>query len=129
MNQSVTKYTYQTAVLTVLLALLTWGFTHLFPQVHVTPAYPYVLVFLFVLFWLAFYSVAKSMQKKISRFANTYMIVNFLKLVVFSLFLLGYGSLHKADASSFIVTFFVYYIFYSVLEVVGLKALNAAFRK
>jgi len=70
MNQSVKKYTYQTAVLTVLLALLTWGFSHLFLQVHITPAYPYILVFLFALFWLSFFAVAKSMQKKISRFAN-----------------------------------------------------------
>lgn len=129
MNQTIKKYTFQIAVLTLLLGLLTWGFSSIFRQVRVTHAYPYILLFLFVLFWLAFFSVAKSMQKKLSRFANTYMVVNFLKLVVFSLFLLGYGAFNKADASSFIVTFFVYYIFYTVLEVAGLKTLNASFKK
>ncbi len=129
MKKIIARYSYQTVTLTLLLGLLTWGFSLLFPKVRLTPAYPYALGFLFVLFWLSFFAVAKSMEKKISRFANTFMIANFLKLVLFSIFLLAYGSFHKSDASAFIVTFFVYYIFYTVLEVYGLKTLNAVFRK
>ncbi len=129
MKSIVSKYTLQLAGLTVLLGVLTLGFRLMFTQIPVTAAYPYLLVFLFVFFWLTFFAVAKSMQKKITRFANTYMIVNFLKLVVFSLFLLGYAYLHKKEAAPFIITFFVYYIFYSILEVIGLKTLNTEMKK
>jgi FtsH-binding integral membrane protein len=124
MKKSVLQYTYQLAGLTLILGLATWIFTLLFQQVKVTPAYPCILGFLFLFAWLAFFFSAKSMQKKISRFANMYMVINFLKLIIFSAFLLGYAYLHKDDASSFIVTFFVYYVFYTALEVFGLKELN-----
>ncbi len=129
MKRILLNYTLQLAGLTLLLGAFTFGFDLIFTGIRVTPAYVFILGFLFVFSWLAFFAVAKSMQKKVTRFANTYMIVNFLKLLVFSLFLLGYAYLHKNDAAPFIITFFVYYIFYSVLEVVGLKALNAAMKK
>ncbi len=129
MNHLIKKFTLQLIGLALLLALLTFGFSWLFPAVHVTPAYPFLLGFLFASSWLAFYVTAKSMQKKLSRFANVYMIVNFLKLVIFSLFLLAYAYLHKEDAAPFMVTFFIYYVFYTVLEVAGLKTLSDEMKK
>ncbi len=129
MKKSISQFTLRLGILTLLLGLFTFVFSLLFPDIHVTASYPYILVFLFLFSWAAFHITAKSMTKKISRFANTYMIINFLKLVIFSLFILAYAFLNKADAVSFIITFFVYYIFYSVLEVVGLKQLNEVIRK
>jgi len=124
MKKIVSIFTLRLAIMTLLLGLFTFLFTLIFPHVRETPSYPYILAFLFLFSWAAFYLTAKSMEKKISRFANTYMIVNFLKLVIFSLFLLIYAYLNKSDAVSFILTFFVYYLFYTVLELTGLKQLN-----
>jgi len=129
MKKSISQFTLRLGILTLILGLSTFVFTRLFSGIHVTASYPYVLIFLFLFSWAAFYITAKSMGKKISRFANTYMIINFLKLVVFALFILAYAYLNRADAASFIIIFFVYYIFYAVLEVIGLKQLNEAIRK
>ncbi len=129
MKKSISQFTFRLGILTLILGLLTIGFVRIFSEIHITASYPYVLIFLFLFSWAAFYITAKSMVKKISRFANTYMIINFLKLVIFSLFILAYAFLNKADAVSFIITFFVYYIFYAVLEVVGLKQLNETILK
>ena len=129
MKKSISQFTLRLVILTLILGLLTMAFARLFSGIHVTASYPYALIFLFLFSWAAFSITAKSMEKKISRFANTYMIINFLKLVIFSLFILAYAHLNKADAVSFIITFFVYYVFYTVLEVVGLKQLNEATRK
>lgn len=129
MKKSISQFTLRLGILTLILGLLTFGFARIFSGIHVTASFPYALIFLFLFSWAAFYIIAKSMEKKISRFANTYMIINFLKLVVFSLFILAYAYLNKADAASFIITFFVYYIFYTVLEVMGLKQLNETIRK
>jgi hypothetical protein len=129
MNKLILTYTLRLAVMTVMLGILTFAFVRIFRTIPVTPAYVFVLGFLFVFSWLAFYTTAKSMQKKISRFANTYMVINFLKLLIFSLFLLAYAYLNRDDAAPFIITFFVYYIFYTVLEVIGLKELNSRNKK
>ncbi len=124
MKHLLKKFTLRLAGLTVLLGLLTFGLTRIFPSVGVTPVYLFILGFLFAFSWMAFYATAKSMQKNLNRFANTYMIVNFLKLVVFSLVLLAYAYLNKEDAAPFMVSFFIYYIFYTVLEVAGLKTFS-----
>lgn len=129
MKNFILKFTLRLGILTLILGLFTLAFNLLFPTIHITPSYPYILLFLFLFSWAAFYITAKSMEKKISRFTNTYMIINFLKLVIFSLFMLVYAYLNKTDAASFIITFFIYYIFYSVLEVVGLKQLTKVVRK
>ena len=126
MKKSISQFTLRLAILTLFLGLLTLGFSLLFPAFHITVSYPYILIFLFLFSWATFYVTANSMGKKISRFANTYMIINFLKLVIFSLFILAYAYLNKADAVSFILTFFIYYIFFTAMEVMGLKQLNEA---
>ncbi len=129
MKKSISRFTLRLGILTLILGLLTFAFGLLFSAIHVTSSYPYILAFLFLFSWAAFYLTAKNMEKKISRFANTYMIINFLKLVVFSLFILAYAYLNKADAASFIITFFIYYIFFTALEVMGLKQLSEAGHK
>jgi len=126
MKKAVEQYTLQLAGLTLLLGGLTFGFTQLFHDIRVTPAYPFMLAFLFLFSWAAYYLTAKSMEKKISRFANTYMVINFLKLLIFSIFLLSYAYLNRKDAAPFIITFFIYYIFYTAMEVFGLKQLSKA---
>ncbi len=129
MKKSISGFTLRLGILTLALGLLTFILSLLFGSIHVTASYPYILIFLFLFSWAAFYINAKSMEKKISRFANTFMIVNFLKLVIFSLFILMYAYLNRSDAASFIITFFVYYIFYAVLEVLELKQLSDTIRK
>lgn len=129
MKKLISKFTLWLGILTLLLGLLTFVFNLLFPAIHVTASYPYILVFLFLFSWAVFYLTAKSMEKKISRFANTYMIISFLKLVVFSLFILAYAYLNKADAASFIITFFIYYVFFTTAEVIGLKQLSETSHK
>jgi hypothetical protein len=116
-------------ILTIILGLLTFLFTLLFSTIHVTGSYPYILAFLFLFSWAAYYITGKSMSKKITRFANTYMVINFLKLVIFSLFILAYAYLNKADTASFIITFFIYYVFFTALEIMSLKQLSDSISK
>ncbi len=123
------QFTLRMVILTLILGLLTFLFTLLFSAIHVTASYPYILAFLFLFSWAAYYITAKSMEKKITRFANTYMVINFLKLVIFSLFLLAYAYLNKADAASFIITFFIYYVFFTALEIMSLKQLSESISK
>jgi len=124
MKKLISKFTLWLGILTLMLGLLTFVFSLLFPAIYVTASYPYILVFLFLFSWVSVSLTAKSMKKKISRFANTFMVINFLKLVVFSLLILAYAYLNRADAASFILTFFIYYVFYTIVEVISLKQLS-----
>ncbi len=124
MKKSISQFTLRLAILTLILGVLTFVFSLLFSGIHITVSYPYILAFMFLFSWASFYITAKSMEKKLTRFANTYMIINFLKLVLFSLLIIIYAYLNKADASSFIVTFFIYYVFFTVVEIMALKKLS-----
>ena len=113
----VTLFTFLMAALSVVVQLGV-------PQVKITPAYPFILIFFFLATWIILLILEKSFRAKLSRFANAYMLVNFVKLILFSAVIAVYALSNKEDAISFVLTFFVYYIFFTLFEVVELRQLN-----
>ena len=124
MHKQKIKFTLGFSLYTLLLGLLSFGIAQWVPQLKITPAYPYILLFFYVFTLGTFYAILKSLHDKISRFTNTYMIINFLKLVLFSLMILAYAYLNREDAGSFVITFFVYYLLFTSYEVVSLNNAN-----
>ena len=112
------------SAMTLILVFLTVMVSLIFPSIHVTPVFPYILVFYYVVTLAIFLILGRSMQKRIRYFVNTYMIITFAKLILFSLVVLGYLLLNKKDAIPFVVTFIIYYLFYAIFEVVALRELN-----
>ena len=99
---------FSVAILLLSLAIYLWV-----PQLPISPAYPYVVLF--------FYRILnKARQNRISKFANAYMLVNFGKLILFILIILVYAYLNRSDAVSFIITFFVYYVLFTTFEIYSL---------
>jgi hypothetical protein len=68
--------------------------------------------------------LSKSMEKRISKFANIYMLVIFGKLVFFTFIILAYAFLYREDAISFMLTFFIYYFIFTTLEIIYLLKSN-----
>ncbi|MBN2637537.1 MAG: hypothetical protein JXR65_00455 [Bacteroidales bacterium] len=114
----VTLFTFFVAAISVLVQIFV-------PQLAITPVYPFVLIFFFLATWLILMVLEKSFRSKLSRFANAYMLVNFIKLILFSAVIAVYAISNKTDAVSFVITFFVYYIFYTLFEVIELRKLNS----
>ena len=119
-----TKLVVQLTLFTFLMALLSVSVQLGIPQIKITPVYPFILIFFFLATWLILLVLEKSFRAKTSRFANAYMIVNFIKLVLFSAVIAIYAFTNKADAVSFVITFFVYYMFFTFFEVLELRLLN-----
>lgn len=114
---------YLTAI-TLILVLLTLMTSIIFPALHVTPAFPFILILYYFVTLGVLMVLEKSMQKRLSNFANTYMIATFLKLVFFTVVIIVYVISNKKDAVSFVVVFFVYYLIYTIFEVLSLRQLN-----
>ncbi|MCF6169940.1 MAG: hypothetical protein L3J66_03065 [Bacteroidales bacterium] len=94
------------------------------PALHISPAFPYVLLFLYLSTRFIYVALAKSVNKRTSQFANAVMLVNFGKLLVYGLVIFVYAYFNRSDAVSFILTFFVYYFVFTAIEVFALLNMN-----
>ena len=112
------------SVMSLLLVFVSLMISLIFSALHISPAYPYILIFFYLITLLVIVILGKSMQKRIGYFVNSYMIVTFVKLIFFSLVIVAYLFTNKADAIPFVVTFFVYYLFYAIFEVVALRQMS-----
>jgi hypothetical protein len=106
---------FSVSVLLISLAIYLW-----LPKVNITPVYPYIVLFFYGITIIIFRILDKTKQEKISRFTNTYMLVNFGKLILFSVLVFVYAFLNRSDAVPFIITFFVYYLLFSFYEIFSL---------
>ncbi len=111
-------------VYTLVLAALSFGVKIVFPALKITPWYLIILLFFYIITLIILYVLEKKLTQRMTLFANAFMLVNFLKLVIFTIIIGIYAFLHKQDAISFILTFFVYYVLFSIFEVVTLKKFN-----
>lgn len=94
------------------------------PSVKITSAWPFILLFLYAFTLYAFNLLVKYMSNKLTYFANAFMLVNFGKLVLFSIIIIVYALLNHDDAISFTITFFIYYILLTTFETVALLKLQ-----
>ena len=75
-------------------------------------------MYAFTLF--AFNMLTKYIGSKITYFANAFMLVNFGKLVLFSIVIVVYAWLVHDDAIPFTITFFIYYFLLTTYEIIAL---------
>ncbi len=106
----------------VLLSITIWKW---FPEIPITPSFPYILAFMFLFTVGVFYQLLKSMENKLSRFINLFMLLNFFKLILYVILIAGFAYFNRADAIAFIITFFVYYLLFTFYEIVALLKRNA----
>jgi hypothetical protein len=105
------------SVLAVLLGLASAAVFYAAPELPISPVFSYILLFLYLTTLLIFLALEKSMGKRTSQFTNAVMLVNFSKLLFYGIIIFVYAYLHRSDAVSFILTFFVYYFVFTVFEV------------
>lgn len=114
------------SAMTLILIFLSVMVSLIFPALHVSPAFPYILIFYYIVTLIIILILGRSMQKRIRYFVNSYMLATVIKLILFTMVVVVYLVLNKKDAVSFVITFFVYYLFYSIFEVIALRQLSDA---
>jgi len=106
---------FSVVILLISLAVYLW-----MPFIHITPAYPYVVLFFYGFTLIVFRLLDKTKERRLSKFANAYMLVNFGKLVFFTIIIFVYAYFKRTDAVSFIITFFIYYLLFTSYEIIAL---------
>jgi hypothetical protein len=108
------------------LVLLVAGFIFYayLPGININRWYWAILLFLYFVTAASFLVLSNSIEKKISRFANVFMLLNFSRLIIFTAIIFVFAYTHKEQAASFTITFFVYYLLITIWEVASLRKTN-----
>jgi len=112
-NQLVKKHIWVTVALAVMSALV----FYLLPAEHRTPAWPFLLLFFLTTGIILSKLYIRILQKKLSAFTNFFMLSTVAKLMIYLAIIILYLIYNREDAAPFLLTFFVYYLAYTFLEV------------
>lgn len=117
MNPHLKRFSIRLLIATVLAALVTFLINNQLPAEWVSPAWPYLLLF-FLVTNISLYSLyIRAKEKKLSSFTNFFMLATFLKLLLYLVIIIVYLLYNREDVIPFLLTFFVYYVLFTVLEV------------
>lgn len=113
-------FTFFSLVIALISSAIFWWFKAL----PISPDFLYILIFMYILTMLLIALLTKSMQNRLSRFVNAFMLLNFGKLVLYTFLIFAYAWFNREGAVTFIMTFFTYYILFTTYEVVFLLKMN-----
>ncbi len=111
------KFLQKLIIYTIILTTIGLVFYFLAPDHAVSPTLPYINIFFFIVTLLTYYTTLRHIRQKASRFVNYYLIATFAKLFLFIIVIVLYLYMNKQDALKFVVSFFIYYLLYSIFEV------------
>lgn len=115
-KKTIVKFTFFTLAIAIISLMIQLFITSL----PISNVWPYILGFMYLVTILAFYMLIKYLNSKISMFANAFMLVNFGKLILFTIIIFVYSWLNRSDAITFTITFFIYYLFLTTFEIISL---------
>jgi hypothetical protein len=124
MNSSFKKFAKGFTIYTLIIGLISVALHWWIPQLPISPAFLYILILMYALTMLLIALLIKSMQNKLSRFVNAFMLLNFAKLFLYIIIIFVFAWLNRNAAVAFIITFFAYYILFSAYEIIILLKLN-----
>ena len=120
MDRTFPKFAIQLSTLAIALIIASLLVSYFLPDLPITPAYLYIIVVIYLTTLIVFKLLLKGLRNKLSQFVNLYLLINFGKLLIFIVIIFVYSFLNRADAASFIISFFVYYFAFTVFEVISL---------
>ena len=85
-----------------------------------TQAWPFILIFFVLINTLLFSLNQQAQKKKLSTYANYFMLASFGKLLVYLAIIVIYLLYFRSETIPFLITFFIYYVAFTVLEISAL---------
>lgn len=124
MNSSFTQFAKGFTIFSIAIGLISAAIFRWIPEIHISPVFPYILVFMYALTMLLIALLIKSMKNRLSRFVNAFMLLNFAKLFLYTILIFLYAWYNRQGAVSFIMTFFSYYILFTTYEIIYLLKIS-----
>lgn len=120
MKRKVYPFIKNFSIYSGIILLLSIATQHWVQAVQISNTWPFILLFLYLFTLFAFIMLSKYTSSKLTYFANAFMLVNFGKLLLFSVIIVIYAWLNHEDAIRFTLTFFIYYLLLTSYEVIAL---------
>ncbi|MCF8303835.1 MAG: hypothetical protein K9I94_11215 [Bacteroidales bacterium] len=118
MAKEVVTFIIRLAIFTIVLALVAFTVIYFIPEQYVSPTIPFQFLFFAAATLLFHLFLVKAKSKKNSQFSRNFMLVTFMKLMLYLLVIVGYSLINQNDAVAFIISFFILYLFYTAFEVI-----------
>jgi O-antigen/teichoic acid export membrane protein len=120
------RYWYELALVTLLLAVLGWVvFGYVFPG-HYPPVMPVLLAVIVVVTVAGQVVLTRLMDQKFSKFNSAFLIYKAIKILILMVFMFIYSALHREHALYFLGSTFIIYLTYMFFES---RSLNRQSRK
>jgi L-asparagine transporter-like permease len=109
-------------VFVALIALILYFAVDSFFDSHFLSAVtPWMVLFFLVLYNYLYYRHLKALQSKATKFVNNFIFSSGFKLILFLFIILGYSFIFRDDAIHFILTFFILYLLFTIVELLHIK--------
>ena len=118
------KYIINFTVFSIAIAFISVIVDLFLPSIEITDTWPFVLITLYLFTIISFCLQAGYINKKITSFANAFMLITFGRLILFAVIIVVYSILRHSDAILFAITFFVYYVLLSIYEITAIFRLQ-----
>lgn len=117
MNQYIKQFIIGVGICGAALFVIWIILLFILPTAWLSPAIPVMIPFFIIITIGVYYLMLKASDNKFSRFVNSFMILTLGKILFFSVIIVVYVLLNRADALSFILTFFILYLVFTIFEI------------
>jgi len=108
----------------LIIAIFSYLIRAIFPEIHLYGVWYALLAFLYAFTLFLYWQLAKYFGDRLSKFTNALMLVNFGKMMLYTLVIFVFVWFNRDQALSFSLTFMVYYALITVFEIRALLKLK-----
>jgi len=124
MHETFISYFKKLLIFTLILGIPGYISYFFLPEEVHTPMFPYIYGFFFVTTLCVHFFLMKFAGGSPAMFAKWFMLASFLKLFLYVAVMFLYALSFKNDAKSFIIPYFILYVFYTSFEVITMSVRN-----
>ncbi|HNS17731.1 MAG TPA: hypothetical protein PKH94_10615 [Bacteroidales bacterium] len=121
------RFVARLTVFTLILGLMTWLAFFLLPKGSASVTVPFQFVFFYTVTLCVHYVLLKAARKSPGSFVTRFMVVSFLKLLLYVIVLVIYLLLNKGDALRFTVPYLMLYVLFSSFEIYSFLKISKTF--
>lgn len=114
------KYTTRLLSFTVIISLVAYALFGTVLEKFYLPVFPYLIGFFVSVSLLVHFTLLKASDFRIAKFSTFFMGSITAKLFLYIIFLVIYVLFDKENAVVFLITFFVFYLLFTIFETISL---------
>ena len=118
------QFVFKILAVSIVLALIGWLIFKLFIPEYYIHVLPFALLFFMTITILVHAWQLRMLKKDLAKFTRSNMLVTFFKLIIYSVFAIGYIAIKPNDALVFVIGLFILYTTYSFIEVTEINKVS-----